>query len=166
MIYMQQIMIKKPNFIPTDQDFSETGPLDFPFTCDEVRKSIHKFKNNKQPGIDMIPNEFIKYGKNKLLLSFVNLFNRILSSGIFPECWNISCTTFIHKNGDINSCDNYRCLGLTSCFGKLFTSLLQTRLNGYLDDHNLYNQLQAGFRPDYRTTDHIFTLNNIKQIYL
>ncbi|CAG2213703.1 unnamed protein product [Mytilus edulis] len=129
---------ENPNFIPTAPDFSDTGPLDFPFTCGEVRKGIHKLKNNKQPGIDMIPNEFIKYGKNKLLPSFVNLFNRILSSGVFPDCWNISCTTFIHKNGDINCCDNYRCLGLTSCFGKLFTSLLQTRLNGYLDDHNLY----------------------------
>ncbi|CAG2226863.1 unnamed protein product [Mytilus edulis] len=53
---------ENPNFIPTAPDFSDTGPLDFPFTCGEVRKGIHKLKNNKQPGIDMIPNEFIKYG--------------------------------------------------------------------------------------------------------
>ncbi|CAG2192045.1 unnamed protein product [Mytilus edulis] len=52
---------ENPNFIPTAQDFSDTGPLDFPFTCGEVRKGIHKLKNNKQPGIDLIPNEFIKY---------------------------------------------------------------------------------------------------------
>ena len=83
-------------------------------------------------------------------------------------CWNISCTTFIHKNGDINNCDNYRCLGLTSCFGKLFTSLLQNRLHvhRFLEDEKLYRRFQAGFRPDYRTTDHIFTITTILNKYL
>ena len=77
-------------------------------------------------------------------------------------CWTISCTTFIHKNGDINNCDNYRCIGLTGCFGKLFTSLLQNRLHRFLEDEYLYNRFQAGFRPDYRTTDHIYYKNYIK----
>ena len=47
-------------FINNDNP-SESGPLDFPFTCSEVRKAILKLKNNKQPGIDLLPNEFIKY---------------------------------------------------------------------------------------------------------
>ena len=48
---------------------------------------IKKFKKNKQPGIDLdlIHNEFLIYGKNVLLLSIVNLFNRVLSSGVFPD---------------------------------------------------------------------------------
>jgi hypothetical protein len=81
-------------------------------------------------------------------------------------CWNISCSTFIHKKGDINNCDNYRCQGLTSCFGKLFTSLLQNRLHRVLDDENLYNRFQAGFRPDYRTNDNKFTIKTILNKYL
>jgi len=144
----------------------EIGPLDFPFTCQEVKKGVLKLKSNKQPGIDLIPNEFIKFGLNQLLLPIVNLFNKILCKGTFPSSWNISCTTFIHKNGDINDCDNYRCLSLTSCFGKLFTSLMQTRLHNYMDDNSLYNKFQAGFRPEYRTTDHIFTIKTILNKYL
>ena len=35
-------------------------------------------------------------------------------------------------------CNNYRCLSLTSCLGKLFTSLLQCRLNTYMVNNNLY----------------------------
>ena len=108
----------------------------------------------------------MKYCINKLLLPIVNLFNRLLTAGKFPMCWNISCTTFIHKNGDINNCDNYRCLGLTSWFGKLLTSLLQNRLHRFLEDENLYNRFQAVFRPDYRTTDHIFTMKTILNKYL
>ena len=155
-----------PYFDLTSHDLSEVGPLDFPFNCAEVRKGILKLKNNKQPGIDLVPNEFMKYGINKLLLPIVNLFNRLLTAGKFPMCWTISCTTFIHKNGDINNCDNYRCIGLTSCFGKFFTSLLQNRLHRFLEDEHLYNRFQAGFRPDYRTTDHIFTIKTILNKYL
>ena len=39
------------------------GPLDFPFTCKEVRKGISKLKNNEQPGLDLIHNKFIKLGR-------------------------------------------------------------------------------------------------------
>jgi hypothetical protein len=46
-----------PYFDLTSHDLSEVGPLDFPFNCAEVRKGILKLKNNKQPGIDLVPNE-------------------------------------------------------------------------------------------------------------
>jgi hypothetical protein len=36
----------------------------------------------------------------------------------------------------------------------------------FFDDENLYNRFQAGFRPDYRTTDHIFTMKTILNKYL
>ncbi|CAG2255999.1 Failed axon connections homolog [Mytilus edulis] len=64
--------------------------LDYAFICKEVRDGIKKLKKNKQPGIDLIYNEFLLYGKDLLLLPIVNLFNRILSSGKFPDAWNLS----------------------------------------------------------------------------
>jgi hypothetical protein len=48
-----------PYFDLTSHDLSEVGPLDFPFNCAEIRKGILKMKNNKQPGIDLVPNEFM-----------------------------------------------------------------------------------------------------------
>jgi hypothetical protein len=109
-----------------------SNDLDFAFTCKEVREGIKRLKKNKQPGIDLIHNEFIIFGKDIILLPIVNLFNRVLSTGIFPDTWNLSCISFLHKNGDIYNCDNYRCLSLTSCTGKLFISLLQRRLHTYM----------------------------------
>ena len=35
-----------------------------------------------------------------------------------------------------------------------------------MENNNLYNNLQAGFRPGYRTTDHIYTLKTILNKYL
>jgi len=140
--------------------------LDFAFNCKEVREGIKNLKRNKQPGIDLIHNEFLIFGKDILLLPIVNLFNRIMTSGIFPDSWNTACISFIHKNGDIYDCNNYRCLSLTSCMGKLFTHLLQGRLHKYMTKNNLYNKFQAGFRPEYRTTDHIFTIKTLINKYL
>ena len=142
------------------------GPLDYAFNCKEVKQGISRLKNNKQPGLDQVLNEFIKSGSNILLLPLVKLFNKILSSGTFPDAWNISLISFLPKNNDIYDCNNYRCLSLTSCLGKLFTSLLQNRLNVYMEENNLYNKFQAGFRPGYRTTDHIYAIKTILNKYI
>ncbi|CAG2209252.1 unnamed protein product [Mytilus edulis] len=46
--------------------------LDYAFICKEVRDGIKKLKKNKQPGIDLIYNEFLLYGKDLLLLPINN----------------------------------------------------------------------------------------------
>ena len=147
-------------------DENSSNPLDYAFNCKEIRQAIQKLKNNKQPGPDQVLNEFIKYGSDILLFPLVKLFNRILTSGSFPNAWKISLMTFLPKNNEVYNCNNYRCLNLTSCLGKLFTSLLQKRLINYMECNNLYNNFQAGFRPGYRTTDHIYTIKTILNKYL
>ena len=42
--------------------------------------------------------------------------------------------------------------------GKLFTSVLNIRLNKYVDEHGVVGEEQAGFRKSYGTLDHIFNL--------
>jgi hypothetical protein len=41
-------------------------PLDFPFTCSEIKKGIRKLKNGKKEGSDLILNEFIKTGSQTM----------------------------------------------------------------------------------------------------
>ena len=48
------------------------GALDY--FCKGVRQGIYKFKNNKQLRLDRILNEFIKFGRDILLLPIVKLF--------------------------------------------------------------------------------------------
>ena len=40
----------------------------------------------------------------------------------------------------------------------MFTSILNSRLNDFLDAYNVLEESQAGFRAGYSTTDHIFVL--------
>ena len=48
---------------------------------------------------------------------------------------------------------------IISCFGKLFSSILNTRLNNFSDDFCLICENQGGFRKGYSTTDNLFILH-------
>ena len=69
------------------------------------------------------------------------------------------------KKGDKNNCKNYRGISLSSCLSKLFTNLLRNRLITHLENNNFFS-LQAGFRPDHRTTDQIFAIKTIINKYV
>ena len=55
---------------------------------------------------------------------------------------------------------------ILSCFGKLFTSIFNSRLNDFIDAHNVLKENQTGFRAGYSmdTMDHIFVLYALKEI--
>ena len=131
--------------------------LDSEFTSDEIDKMVANLKNKKACGQDKILNEYICATYDKLKPMYIALFNRVLEEGIVPETWLNGMILPIYKSkGDRNDPDNYRGITLLSCLGKLFTSVINERLNKYADKISLINENQAGFRNKYSTTDHIF----------
>ena len=95
---------------------------------------------------DHVLNEYLKYSKAVLLPIYCKLFNLILNTGFIPEAWSKGTILPIYKNkGDINDPDNYRGITILSCFGKLFTAILNHRLNNYLESTGLLIEEQAGF---------------------
>ena len=122
----------------TTQTQLDTEILNAPITAEEIQKECHKLKNNKSPGEDKIINEYIKASMPSLTHIYVMIFNKILDTGIFPEAWSSGVIVPIYKNkGDRNDCNNYRGITLLSCMGKLFTSILNTRLQTYCKTNNI-----------------------------
>ncbi len=144
----------------------DTGSLNAPVSLDEVCKLSKGVKNNKASGLDNIINEFIKYSPVPMINLLTEFFNLVLESGHVPESW---CTGVIvpifKKKGDQNDPDNYRGITLLSCVGKVFTALLNNRISIFLDENNLLGEEQAGFRENYSTLDHIFSLYCIIDIF-
>ena len=96
---------------------------------------------------------------------YVDHFNQILYSGQIPESWITGMIVPIYKNKGVKSdFDNYRGITILSCLGKLFTSVINARLNTYANEVNLISENQTGFRKKYSTLDHIFLLINILEI--
>lgn len=136
-------------------------------TENEVLQCLNNLKQNKACASDLILNEFLKFSKTKMLSVYTRLFNIVFTSGFIPEEWSQGIISPIYKNkGDKASPDNYRGITILSCFGKLFTAVLNNRLNKYLDSMNILSEEQAGFRKQYSTTDHIFNLKCLIDLYL
>ena len=99
----------------------------------------------------------MKCSKNALLSKITKLFSFILDNGYYPETWNHGLTHSIHKNGSIMALSNYREITPLSSLGKLFSSLIYNRIENEISKYILPPS-QAGFRKNWRTTDHVFTL--------
>ena len=94
-------------------------------------KAIKELKCNKAHLIDGVLNV------NILLI----LFNRILDSGKIPSDWSTGIIITLYKGkGPQFDPNNYRGITLLSCVGKLFTSILNNRLNEFLNVYHILNE--------------------------
>ena len=126
---------------------SDDEILGKPITPNEIHEHISKLnwdKESKQHGF------YSKWNDQTwtiLLPSLEKIFNGILNSCKSPTDWDIGVIMpFTNKKGDRRSPTNYRGITLTSCLGKLFTSILHSKLNKYIQIHNILNPEQPGFR--------------------
>ena len=103
----------------------------------------------------------IKCSNNSLLSETKKLFNLILDSGYYPETWNHGLIHSIHKNGSKRDPSNYRGITLLSSSRKLLSSLICSRIENEIESKDILSPSEAGFRKNYRTTDHIFTHSSL-----
>ena len=127
-------------------------------TFEEVSRFIDRLKNGKASGLDRILKVYIKSTKATFITTYVKLFNMILDSGCFPEQWSTGMISPIYKSkGNRSNPQNYKPITIPSCLGKLFTSVLNGRLNDYLKDSIL--KTKPASKKKYSTLDHIFSMH-------
>jgi hypothetical protein len=132
--------------------------LDCEITEGEVQYAIRKLKNGKAPGLDELSSEFLKVAEHTFVPFLTKLFNELFDKGLFPESWCQSAIIPLFKKGDINNPENYRGISLLSTVSKVFTSILNRRLYTWAEEEHKIREEQAGFRKQYSTIDHIYTV--------
>jgi hypothetical protein len=140
---------------------NKINDLDAMITLEECGKAIKKLANNKAPGTDTITAEFIKAGFPVLGPYLVKIFNYIFENGYYPAEWTESILCSIYKSGDKTDPENYRGISLLNVLGKSLDLIFENRLRDWEAKHKKLSQSQAGFRTQYSTVDHIFTLQHI-----
>ena len=139
--------------------------INVPFTEKEIITAVKNLKNIKSEGLNNILNEQLKSTIQVMSPIYVKLFNIIFDTGLVPESWAIGNILPIFKNkGNPNLPENYRPITLLSCFGKLFTSILNTRITQFLEDNGILNSCQAGFRKGFSTSDNLFIIQSLIEI--
>ena len=112
-------------------------------------------------------NEYIVSSSDKLVKIYEKLFNTILNLGVVPVSWSFGIIKPLYKNkGSMNNVDSSRGITLLSTLGKVFTSLLNARLNQFANEINLIGIEQAGYRKGQSTTDQFFSLKCLIDLYL
>ena len=82
---------------------------------------------------------------------YVKLFNFVFDTGIIPEIWSMGIINSIYKNkGALNDPDLYWGITLVSCLGKVFTAILNNRLDKFAQVVELLSKCKAGFRKGYK----------------
>lgn len=136
----------------------DMGVLDTPITAREIREALNHLKQGKAAGCDGILNEMLKASGDVIMPFLVQFFNEIFDKASWPEEWTKALIVPIHKKGDEDNPDNYRGISLMCTLSKMFTRVINKRLSAWSEDNDVINEAQAGFRRNYSTVDHIFTL--------
>ena len=149
------------------QNFDRSGndstfcELDALITQDEIRKASKKLNLNKACSLDTLINEYFKESIDILVCPLKTLFNYILDKGSFPKQWSKGVIIPVYKKGDNRDPSNYRGITLVSCFGKLFTMVINERLKTWALKHNIISDAHFGFKADHSTVDAIFILESL-----
>lgn len=135
-------------------------------TMKELTEIIKSLKNKKAAGLDKITAEFLKASPERIKKVILQLLNLIFTKRIVPKDWCIGVINPIHKDGCKEDPDNYRGICISSVFAKLLSTIMNKRLNKFLEDNKILHKSQIGFTLNNRTADHLHTLRSIVNKYV
>lgn len=139
--------------------------LNAQITTAEILNCVKNMSNGKAPGVDGVVTEMIKCSASITVPYLKHLYNKVLTTGIFPKEWCQAVLSPLHKKGIKSDPNNYRGIALLSVLGKIFTKIINNRLVTWMEQCTLQREEQAGFRKGYRTVDNIFILQSLIQKY-
>eukprot|EP00745_Piridium_sociabile_P014170 TRINITY_DN20886_c0_g1_i8.p1 TRINITY_DN20886_c0_g1~~TRINITY_DN20886_c0_g1_i8.p1 ORF type:complete len:261 (+),score=20.11 TRINITY_DN20886_c0_g1_i8:185-967(+) len=142
----------------TNEGGEELNLMNRPITREEVILAVCRLKKGKAPGPDGIIGEMLKHAGNRTIDFFVKLFNALFDKGVFPEKWTEYVVVPLFKKGDPNNPGNYRGISLCDASNNMYSTIINIRLQEWIEEHNLTGEYQAGFKRGYSTIDHMFTL--------
>jgi hypothetical protein len=144
---------------------NDAGPLDYIITLEELSEATDRLKLGKAFGLDIICNEMIISLVKTHPKIVLKLFNSTLSSNEVIPDWVIGMIVPLYKDGSKMDANNYRGITLISCLGKLFLSILNSRLTVFATDNNLLTKSALGFVSGNRTSDaHIIIHNLVNKV--
>uniref|UniRef100_A0A0K8VY27 Putative RNA-directed DNA polymerase from transposon X-element n=1 Tax=Bactrocera latifrons TaxID=174628 RepID=A0A0K8VY27_BACLA len=101
----------------------------------------------KTPGADKISYPILKNIPNPIKSRLVNLYNKILNSGIYPQQWKIATIIPVPKpNKPTSHIENYRPISLLPCMSKVLEKIISTRIMWYARANELISPNQFGFQ--------------------
>lgn len=151
--FLQRSSEKISPFPEVDLSRLDTGhPTTDRIEIDDIKDVIKRMKKSC-PGFSGINKSILKQLPEAAIRHLQIILNSSLSAGYFPDFWKTATLRLIPKQGkNSHYAQNYRPISLLEVPGKIFERILNRRLRQHLEDNNLHNPHQHGFRQDRGTT--------------
>ena len=118
----------------------------FHLELSDFHKAAKTLRNGSSAGPDGIPALLIKKLIGVLAEPFKVIWTESMQTGVIPRILKRGKITPIYKGGDRMIASNYRPVTLTSHCIKMYEKIIVQKMTRYLEDNNLYNSGQHGFR--------------------
>ncbi|XP_044588839.1 uncharacterized protein LOC123268024 [Cotesia glomerata] len=115
-----------------------------------VKKSIMRITSNSV-GPDKFSIKSYKCTLSFLLPLITELFNKSLSTGVFPIEWKLSHIIPIPKKPNASDCTDYRPISLLSNLSKALERCVHDQIVRYINDNDYLDKYQTGFREGLNT---------------
>ena len=133
--------------IPANTSFvTEERLSTFEICPGDIVKIIRSLDPNKAHGHDEITIRMIKICASSIAKPLAIFFRNFLESECFLKEWKKANIVPVHKKHGKQLIKNYRPVSLLPICSKIFEKVVFNSLFKYLDDNNLLNSNQSGFR--------------------
>ena len=119
----------------------------------EVNWALENITTNKASGGDGIPVELFQILKDDAVKALHSTCQQIWKTQQWPQDWKRSVFSPIPKKGNAKECSNYRIIALISHASKVMLTVVQARLQQYVNCE--LPDVQAGFRKGRGARDQI-----------
>lgn len=156
----------------TTQPPAPAASLNQLLTLEEVEAALRSLHNGRSAAMLGYTSELLRYAQlsatpempvppHLLAPCLLVLFNAAFSTGQVPLSWKSSLVTPIFKKGDATDTANYRPIAVGEPIGRLYASILASRLVKYTEQQQLRSPTQAGYRPQLGTMHQAFALQHV-----
>ena len=114
-------------------------------------KQIQSLCSAKATGYDKISARLLKTAAPQISDSLCYVINLSLKSGAVPKEWKHARVIPLYKYGKCNEASNYRPISVLPIISKIMERIVHDQLYTFIEENNILNKWQSGFRPGYST---------------
>ena len=138
---------------------SPRGELDDPPILDELLIALGRLKKGKAGGKTGILPGLLLFGGEVMCDRLLQIMKSAWQAGAVPRYWKDAVIVPIPKKGDLKDCDNWRDISLLDVVGKVFTRVIQERLQHLAE--KILPDSQCGSRKGRGCTDMIYAARQL-----
>jgi len=131
-----------------------------PIDKGEISKLLNKIKNNNSYFENDLTNYILKNVSNSISFPLSIIFNKSLTTGIYPKTFKKCVVIPLFKSGDKLLCSNYRPISLSLTLSKVLEKCIKFRVIDFLEKKSFFSKSQFGFRSGLSTNDALYKVDN------